>query len=236
MKKQYNSLITYALKGTIYLFFIMVILMTFLILIAVKLDMGSSIVGFSLTLLFISPFLFEKKIKDFFTKRVFLKFDSQAFSITLCNLKSDNGMKEMVYKWDELKAYKFYFTSRKFTYMDIYLKNGTHRKFGFKDNKTEEESIKQESVFSLFRSFVKQYNSDKEPDQEINLKAGFLTTKIGTLLLWGICLLILIAIIIHIVKDIKSFPFLLIGVCAVIPLILKRKQEKSLYEKLSNLD
>ena len=109
------------------------------------------------------------------------------------------------------------------------------KEFGFKDNKTEDESINSESIFSVFRTFVKQYNSDKELDDKIALNPGFLTTNAGTFFMLFEGILILFAAILVLFLHPKSFPFLLMSIFIFIPLLVKRKQDKKFYEKMSNL-
>jgi Flp pilus assembly protein TadB len=120
--------------------------------------------------------------------------------------------------------------------LDLYFKNGGWKEFGFKDNKTEEESIRGESIFSIFRDYVKQHNSDEKESEKIFLKPGFLTTSSGTFFIVCIAILILAAIIFILSKNPRSFPFLIMSIFIFIPLLVKRSQDKKLYEKMSKLD
>lgn len=161
MERKYNCRVYNTLRAFLYCSSIWVLFMALLSFVSLRLNILILFpVGFicSLTL----PFISQRKIKNFFTKNAILVFDTFSFSIELRRLKDNEPSKEIKYNWDDIKAYKFYFTPSKLTYVDIYFKNGGWKEFGFKDNKTEEESISSESIFSIFRNYVKQYNSGKD--------------------------------------------------------------------------
>lgn len=234
MKNEYCSQIYKPIQAFIYCFICWLFIMAFFAFLALKLKINALFpIGFICT--GIVPFLFQKRIKDLFTKRAIISFDNESFSITTYSLNNEEEVKKIIFKWDELKSYKFYFTPRKLTYMDIYLKNGTPKEFGFKDNKTEEESINGESIYSIFRSFVNQYNSDKEANEKIDFSPGFLTTGKGLFILCCLGTLIIVDIILHITKYDTHIGFLIIGAAMLLGLIAKRKQQKAFYEKMSNL-
>lgn len=233
MEKTHNTLIYNARKGFVYLFLTLILL---LILVAVKLN--TPIIGaIGIGCLFIVPFLLEKKIKKIFTTRAFLTFNDKTVSIVISHLTDDVVSKELAFSWDEIKSYKIYFSPAKNTLLTIYLNNGTSQMWNFKDNKTFDEAVSEESVFSLFYFFVKQYNANKESDKKIVLIPGYLTTQSGTILLCFIATLIIAAVIVHIIKQPNtSVLSLLVGFSILVQQIVKRKQEKALYNKIEELD
>jgi len=235
MAKQYSLCVYNAKKAFAYTFPL------FVLVIFLFLYTGASIHSFafsiiSFIIICLIPFIFEKRIKRFFTKNALIEFNARFFSLQLRHIKDNTIIKETKYNWNDIKAYKFYFTPSRLTYMDIYFKKGGWKEFGFKDNKTEEESINGESIFSIFRDYVKQYNSDKEQNEKIILKPGFLTTSSGTFFMVCIAILILTAITFILFKNPRSFPFLIMSIFIFIPLLVKRSQDKKLYEKMSKLD
>ncbi|WP_158800612.1 hypothetical protein [Pedobacter sp. L105] len=236
MKKTYNTLIYNARKGFVYLFLTLILLILLLILTAVKLN--TPIIGaIGIGCLFILPFLLEKKIKKIFTTRAFLTLNEENFSIVTSHLTNDITIKELDFSWDKIESYKVYFSPSKNTLLTIYLNDGTSQMWNFKDNKTFDEAASEESVFSLFYSFVKQYNENDKLDKKIVLTPGYLTTKSGTTLLYGISILIIAAVIIHIIKQPNtSVLSLLVGFSILVQQIVKRKQEKALYNKITQLD
>jgi hypothetical protein len=235
MKKTYDILIYNARKGFIYFFLVLILLILLLILIAVKLN-APLIGAIGIGCLFVMPFLFEKKIKRIFTTRGFLTFSDKTFSIAIRHLTNDTTLKELVISWDEIESYKVYFSPAKNTLLTIYLNDGTSRMWNFKDNKTFDEALSEESVFSLFHSFVKQYNENKESNKRIFLSPGYLATQSGTAFLYFITILIIAAVIIHVIKQPNtSVLSLLMGFSILVQQFMKRKQEKALYDKINQL-
>ena len=140
-------------------------------------------------------------------------------------------------EWGEIKSYKFYFSSAKNTILTIYLKEGGIKVWSFKDNKTFQEALNGESIFSIFRTFIKQYNADKDENSKIVLSKGLLNSKTGTTIIYSEAAIILTGFIFHIIMHPQSsFLTLFIGVGLVAQLFIKRKQDKDLYDKISKLD
>jgi hypothetical protein len=203
-----------------------------------------AIIGLLAKIIFILPlgfvilsvtiFSYQKKIKNLFTKRAFLEFTNESFTVTLRNLKNERGIVKSVFFWEEIKSYKFYFTPSKLTYLDIYPKKGGFREFGFIDDKTEDQSIEEDSVFSIFRSYVKKYNSDKDEILKIVFVPGFLATKTGGVLLIFLGFAFLVIAISYMIFNARFNPVFLIGLFAFLPLIAKRKNDKNFYTRMKD--
>ncbi|MBS1495651.1 MAG: hypothetical protein JSU03_07850 [Bacteroidetes bacterium] len=189
-----------------------------------------------ITTSWVLPFIFQKKIKDRFTKNALVEFNDNSFSIATSNLNDDAMISNMNYNWDEVKAFKFYFTPSKLTYLSIYLKDGSHKQFGFKDNKTEVESINGESVFSIFYFFVKNYNKYNPKGEEINFVPGLLAKPIGIILLCVLAVLIITDIILHVFKYDNNIGFLIFGTGLFFGLLVQRTQQKKLFKRMIRLD
>ena len=89
----------------------------------------------------IIPFFFQKKIKSFFTKGCVLQLDLEKFVIITSNLSNHTDSKEVIYKWDQIKSYRFYFSTSKLTNLDICLKDGSLKEFGFIDKNLLREKV-----------------------------------------------------------------------------------------------
>lgn len=235
MGKKYNCQIYFAFKAFIVSFLIIVILIGVNFLLVRFLKMPTDLGFILLIVTFISPFLLQKKLKQKFTKNVSLVFDDSSFSITTSNLNNAEIKSSSTYNWNEIKAYKFNFTPSKLTYLDIYLKDGTHKQFGFKDNKTEEESIKDESVFSIFYSYVKTYNADKPDNEKINFVPGLFAKPTGFILLSMLAVLIAADIILHVLKYDNNIGFIILGASIFLGLLVQRTQQKRFYERMKNM-
>ncbi|MBS1524144.1 MAG: hypothetical protein JST19_00760 [Bacteroidetes bacterium] len=181
------------------------------------------------------PFLFQKRFKRIFTRRVELEFDDESFSIKEYHLTDDVLIKQTDIAWRDIKSYKCYFSASSVTYLTIYLENGSNKSFSFKDGKDQDEAVSEKSAFSIFYYFVKQYNSNKEADQKIYITPGFLTTRPGLFLLCILGALVSVGIILHIILQPKSSLFSVMGLFIVLGLVVKRKKDKDFYDKISQL-
>lgn len=182
-----------------------------------------------------SPLFYAKRLKAHYTYFANLSFDETAFT---CILSKDKTLKNNTYcyKWSEINSYKFYFSAGKYTSLVIYPKIGKRKTFTFWDNKTEKESIENNSIFSIFRNHVKRFNQ-LNPTEEITLVPNLFATRLGFVILWIITLMAITAIGAHIVKPSKStIGFLIMGICILIPLWIQRSQNKKFYERMKNLD
>jgi len=231
MKKEYTCAVYNAKKA---FFFLLVILVAYIfvigyITIQLKL-LGLAVVAFIAGMA--GPLFFLKKIKALFTYDALLVFDGDGISITISN---SNGKKSGTYSysWDNVKAYKFYFTPSSLTYLDIYPRRGSFKEFGFKDKDSEDLAVKEESVFSLFRSYVRQYNQDKTETEKIQLTPGFLTTPAGTIVLAALALLITSAAVIYFVRG-GRMPLFLMAFFIFLPLLGKRSSDKSFYNRMKD--
>lgn len=235
METNYKTSVYHVISASIMLFAILVTMIAILIGLGVV-TKSPVLGGIGVVIVCLSPLLYQKKFKRRFTKDVDMAFDSNGFYFKFYNLESKGKVELLNYNWDDIDSYKFYFTPSKFTGLDIYCRNGKNKRFIFLDNKTQEESIKQKSIFSIFRFYIKDYNLSKTKEGKIIIRPGFLTTKVGTLVIWCCGILIIASIILHISKFNASIPFLIIGICSFFPLLLKRRQDKKMYEQMSNLD
>lgn len=236
MKQEYQTQIYYSFNA--FAAWLLIIIVPLAIFVCLAVAIKSPIFGvIGLILVFIMPFFFQSNIKRRFTKSAFLEFDENVFSIQISDLDNKTIERTTSYRWSEIKAYKFYFTPSKLTYLDIYLRDGKCSEFGFKDNKTQGESIRADdlNIFNVFRSFIKKYNSNKMDDEKIILRPGFLTTRKGTFIMFLLGALILTGLLILIFANPSSSPFLFIGIFIFIPLLVKRKSDKNLYDQMSDL-
>ena len=172
MTKKYNCEIYNFKKAFVYIFLIITLSLGIIGLLAVRF----SLVFFfplGLICLLILPYIFKKRIKSLFTNRVLLDFSDEHFSASIYRSENDNAKSKIIFTWDYIKSYKFYFTPNKLTYLSLKLKNGITREIGLKDGTNEEEPIRNESILSVFRLFVKQYNLDQQHSDKIILAKGF---------------------------------------------------------------
>jgi hypothetical protein len=236
MRKEYTCQIYYALKAFIVYIPILLTVWGIIFLLVRFVHIPPSFGAILIISSMILPFLFKKKIKNIFTKRCTLKLDSNGFSIRISNLMNDFNSNELIYKWDEIKSYRFYFSSSKLTYLNIYLKNGSSKKLGFIDNKNEKESINEESVFSVFINFIQKYNANKvEDDEKITFVPGPLITLTGLIILYVFGLFIVTDIILYIANYKLNAGFLIMSIFTLLALLAQRNQQLKFYERMKKL-
>jgi len=233
-KTLYNSQTYNPLKAFLYAFPVYALLTGLLILIIRPLHMpGLGVVIW--IVISIVPFLFQKRFKEVFTRNIELIFDNQSFIIQEYDIKNGGLIKQATIPWAEMEYFKCSFSSE-VTYLTIGLRDGSTNNLSFKEEKTQEQIINEKSVFSVFYYYVRQYNSDKEPGDKIALKPGFLTTKSGAFVLFGVAILAVVAIVIHFVLAPKTFGLSFMSFFIIIGLLVKRKTDKDLYNKINQLE
>ena len=177
------------------------------------------------------PFLFQKKFQNLFSREAFLEFDNEKFYVK--ELKNDILKRESFILWSETKYYKCNFTESNKTFLTIYLKNGKKYNFIFCDNKNQEQAISEKSVFSIFYFYVTNYNST-QTDEGITITQGFFSTKQGTVVLWIITIIVVIALIKHFISHTPIYQ-LLMPISILVGLFLKREGDKKIAENLKNI-
>jgi hypothetical protein len=182
------------------------------------------------------PFLFQKRFRYIFTRRLELEFDDQAFSIKEYKITDNTFIKEITVNWAAIKSYKCYFSTSDVTYLAIYLRNGSSKSFSFKDEKNQEQAISEKSAFSILYYFIKQYNLGKQSEEGISFKPAFLTTKLGAFVLYSVITLAIAGIVVHVILQPKTSMFSFISLFIILGLVMKRKTDMAFSNKISQLE
>lgn len=83
MKEEYNCQIYSALNGFYYGFPIMIVVTVLMFFLIKFLHLLPSIGVIIIICLWLTPFLFQKRIKDLYTKRAIISFDNEIFQLQL---------------------------------------------------------------------------------------------------------------------------------------------------------
>lgn len=186
-------------------------------------------------ILTIIPFLFQKKFKRSFTRKTILDFNPDAFKVAEYDLQNEELRNESIYEWDKIKAYNCYFSASSVTFITLYLRDGSSKNLSFND-KDQKTAIMEESVFSLFYSFITEYNLNKDTDNKIVFRPGFFTTNAGLTLIVSLLIVAIILIIIHFIFHPKSAMMSLAGLFIILGLFGKRKKDLMFKDRLANLE
>jgi hypothetical protein len=218
---------------------IIVLILSILMAIAILIYLGrlydSTMLGFWLPMLIvISLFCFSSVVKKkFLEEKAILDFDDKTFSVTLYPLDTATILSQESFLWPEIEAYRVYFDTKTNTCLTLYLNGKGRRTFIFKDNKTFEEAIIQNSVFSNFYFCVKYLNQN---GLNIKVRPSLLATKTGQMIISGEIGLIIFAVILHLITHSfsKSF-YLIFAIVLIIPQVINRSQNKAVYQKMLEL-
>jgi hypothetical protein len=180
----------------------------------------------------VSPLFFKQKIMAFYTKNTTIRLIDESIVILYYGMDEKNILKEKRYPLILLKSYNFDFGGSRpqLTALNLHFKKGLPKTFNFidkefKDSKSFTEMLKNECFVTFFYSYVKQYNINKEEDDKIKMVPGFFATKTGTIIIYCIAVLIIIAIVLHLIIAPKSsFATLLISISLVASFFSKRKK------------
>ena len=235
MKTEYKTE-AYNSGNTVLFILIFYVLFT-LLLIALRSIISPIIGTITWVVIMMLPYIFEKKIKKrWFTKQYNLSFNDSYFSVAKHKYNSDEISKQLDIEWSEIKSYKFNFGGTKSTILTIYLRKGGNKVWSFKENKTFQEAVNAESIFSIFRAHVKHYNMNKTLEDQIILNKGILNSKTGTIIIYSELGLVVCAFIFHLlIHPQSSFLTLCIGVGVVASLFIRRSEDKEMFDKICKL-
>lgn len=213
-----------------------------LLLVAILIYLGkmykSDLIGVWLPILVLAlPIIISKRFKRKFTKDSILKYSDLNFNISFYTLASDVLLEEKSFPWEEIEAYRFYFSPKLTTSLTLYLKNKKSPTFIFLDNKTYEQSTQVESVFSSFYDALKEYNKGVRLENKIQPRGGFIVTKTAGLIIWIEVALIILAFTLHLIyHNLDHSYYLILAIGFLLPQIVNRLQNKKMYEKIRGLD
>lgn len=106
MVTRYETKIYYALKAFLFLFPLLLILISVLLLIA-AIEHNFIFAFLGLIAIFISPFFFEIKIKERFTKPAIIELNEGSFTISIFNRNGIDCEKQHCFTLSEIKATGF---------------------------------------------------------------------------------------------------------------------------------
>lgn len=184
--------------------------------------------------IFLIPFLFEKKLRALFTRNVVVECNDDYLSITEGSSKTNAKRTEFVAKWDQIVAYKFYFSQSSKTFFTVYLRNGGRKTYCFQDKPTEEEAMSETSVFGFLRTYIQHYNARRPAPAQIVLRPAFFATQMGTALLWGVTLLAVADLVLRYRRDSHApWGLLVMSIAILLGLWGNKFTSQALYKKLS---
>lgn len=211
----------------------------FMVLVAGILWIGRSIASFPFVVLgwvglCSGLFIFQGRIRKIFTRNVTLTFDDQTFTIAEYDA-NHSIVRESVADWKSIAGYKVYTSASETTYLTLYMGHGRRKNYSFVGQDGTDE-LKIDGIIGTFCAFVKEQNRERLPQEQIELRPGFLLTPVGSLMLYGVMLLAICdAILLYRTQAKTSLGFLVAGACMIIGLWGKRRSDRIVYEELNKL-
>jgi hypothetical protein len=191
----------------------------------------SNFISFLFALLIIAPILFIKFIFAKFKKKIIVKLEENLFSTSIENKNEDEVYEQ--YYLNEIQAYNVQFPTRRFSSIAINLKNGKSIEFSFFTEKQGNEQNSGEEIINSIHLLIKKYNLSLSSAEKINFRRSFFASASGLTCIIAVSFLLLIAIILHIIIQVKTLPIsLFFGIAILTQLVLKRKSDLEYFNKM----
>ena len=177
----------------------------------------------------ILPFFFLGVIKRLFIARGCIKINSEGF---LLNLQKHNIVKQIDLAFKDIEYYKIFFPTPELCVIEFILGDNRNIEFSFIDFDKENNTIPPSEIISVLNKSIKEYNTTPDA-KKILYKHSFIASKKGSVTLFALVVLILIAIALHIfTKQYQTVPVsLLCGFLLLMQLSSQRKIDLNYYKE-----
>jgi hypothetical protein len=212
------------------LLFILILISLFLISVWV---LKLKILGILLLAAIIAFILSMNAVLKRFTRRVVVSFNSESFSIQVMKLNNNQVDWNNNYDLDAIANYGISFPNRKFVDLRFNLREGKKVTYSFSTIQTDKDQPDAMVLMDKFHALVVNYNQNNSKYGPIEFQPSFYATKTGLLTIILVSIFFIIAVIIHIIYDLKTFPFtLVIGFALIFEVIMKRRTELKYFNKM----
>ncbi len=235
MDKKYNCQVYYILCAFLYILTAMILTWGVIFILVRYVHILPALGVLLIIATMVLPFVYQKKIKKYFTRDCVIVFDDNGFLIQTSCLHKKTKETSLNYNWNEIKALKFNISPSNLMTLSIFCFHKKHSKFTFLDYNNETKSSEQK-LLDIFLKLIAQYNKKENANNRIMLLEGFFATKFGLTVLWIIGILIIIDVFLHFLKYDNNIGTLIIAIVFYLPLLGLRKQQKNFYEKIINTD
>jgi hypothetical protein len=194
----------------------------------------SKILSALLLAIFISPLLFINNLMRRYTRKVLITLSGESFSVEVLK-KTDSYEREGLFKYElnELGSYKIQFPNRRFAAVVFNLKPNRTVEYSFYKKKIDSEQSNTDDLIESFHKLISDYNNRQPEDKKIPLLPSFYASKYGLYSIIGLVIFFSIAIVIHIIYNVKTLPIsLFLGFSMIIQIALKRKTDMDFYKKM----
>ena len=185
---------------------------------------SSYIMYIGLGILAVSLLLFQKKFRDGFTKNAVVDFSNDSIKVELFNRNTNNLEKTDEYKYNAIKSFKAQDSSRDDScILKLSLEDGSTVLYTFLGQGTAKNQI---DIMGLIFTSINSYNDTQDTENRITITPNFFATKVGTITVLFLTVLLILAIIIQLIYNPKTIPFSLIpGISLFAIIITQRKRD-----------
>jgi hypothetical protein len=191
----------------------------------------SNFLALFFSLLMILPLLFINYFFKKLRRKVIVKIEENLFSISILN-----GYRHpliMEFNLDGIKAYNVQFPNKKFSTITFDLKVGKSYKYSFYKEKQGDEEYSGEDVIRAIYLLIKRHNLIISGIEKIYFKPSFFASRAGLVSIILLFILAIVAIIFHLIYQIKTLPVsLFFGIALLAQVIVKRKTEIEYFKKM----
>jgi hypothetical protein len=180
-----------------------------------------------LLVLIVAPVFLLGRIALTFRRKLSVEFTEQSF---LFKIKKKETYTEYNFPLKDILFWCPKVAGRKYAVIKFFLSNGNSAEFSFiLDDETNAEDI-----FNEFADYIVAYN--KVSEEKIYVRPSFFATNSGLLSIYGFIILFLITVIVHAIKQFKTFPItMFLGFMMIIQILIRRSAEIKFYKKYNDL-
>jgi hypothetical protein len=162
--------------------------------------------------------IFQKKIRNVFSKTVLIEESGNCLSVRLYQINSDILEDQYQLRFTEINSFSISPSGRgSACVIKLFLKDAKKKEFSFWGEGTVEHNLPY-----FFIDIFKDYNSSA-PKDVITMKPNLMGTKVGFGIIVLLSLLLILDIAVHIVHNFKGEPIsLIIGIILYLMLLVQR--------------
>lgn len=191
----------------------------------------SKVLAFVFLVITVFPLIFIRAVMKRFTRKISIRLQRNLFSVSITKVDEENKeYKE--YPFSEISTYKVEFPNRKFSVIKFRLKQEKSIEYSFYKEKQSAEQTQMDDLLRSFQSAIKNYNDSVSSEMRIMLAPSFMASSYGLFCIILIASLLLVAVCIHILYQVKTLPItLFFGFTLLIQLTLRRRTDLEYYNK-----
>jgi hypothetical protein len=199
-------------------------------LLTIKLRIISiAVAGF--IIFWICPFIFQKRFRKPFSRRMDVLFGNEFISLNLYDNKSGLVNKEQIIKYDQINAFRIIDSSKD---------DSSFLKFSFRNGESVTYTFIGQSAFNSSQNvsenlfeYINKYNANKNELDKIAILPNLFATKLGRNLIYLLTGLLVFVVIWQLSVNPKTIPISLFGgLILYIIIFAQRKKDVELMQKL----